>query len=371
MAQELGCDHFCGPLVQLDIGELAGPIDGHEEIELAFRGLHLGDVDVEVTDRVVLEFRLGRLVAFDLRQAAECNWWDSAPSSDVSGGFAAADALWCNRRLAAKNHVENERLMIERFEGGDYYACFLAVRPPLTYHLADIADDGHVREFRTSDTSDIWINGGYFLFRPEVFDFMREGEELVLEPFRRLIAADKLMAYKHEGFWCVLSGGAARAAEAKASAEAFLRGAREYHVDIAAFDDSFFPDQTRSIKEWLLGIQGRSTPDVIFTHTRHDAHQDHREVNRLTWNVFRDHLILEYDIPKWDGDLCQPNVYVPLAREVLDRKISLLNTHFGSQRSKDWFDRETFEGLARLRGLECRAPDLHAEAFVMRKARLF
>ena len=171
--------------------------------------------------------------------------------------------------------------------------------------------------------------------------------------------------------WCVLSGGGARAAEAKASAEAFLRGAREYHVDIAAFDDSFFPDQSRSIKEWLLGIRGRSTPDVIFTHTRHDAHQDHREVNQLTWNVFRDHLILEYEIPKWDGDLCQPNVYVPLAREVLDRKISLLNTHFGSQRSKDWFDRETFQGLARLRGMECRAPDLHAEAFVMRKARLF
>ncbi len=108
----------------------------------------------------------------------------------------------------------------------------------------------------------------------------------------------------------------------------------------------------------------------MFTHARGDAHQDHREVNQLTWNVFRDHLMLEYEIPKWDGDLCQPNVYVPLAKDVLERKIALLHTHFGTQRSKDWFDRETFQGLARLRGMECRAPELHAEAFVMRKARL-
>jgi glucose-1-phosphate cytidylyltransferase len=91
--------------------------------------------------------------------------------------------------------------MLARFRESGKLACFLAVRPPLTYHLADIAEDGRVREFRTSTTSDIWINGGYFLFRGEIFDYMREGEELVLEPFARLIAEDKLMAYKHEGFW--------------------------------------------------------------------------------------------------------------------------------------------------------------------------
>jgi glucose-1-phosphate cytidylyltransferase len=91
--------------------------------------------------------------------------------------------------------------MLSRFRASGKLACFLAVRPPLTYHLADIAEDGRVREFRTSTTSDIWINGGYFLFRGEIFDYMREGEELVLEPFARLIAEDKLMAYKHEGFW--------------------------------------------------------------------------------------------------------------------------------------------------------------------------
>jgi glucose-1-phosphate cytidylyltransferase len=91
--------------------------------------------------------------------------------------------------------------MIAKFEASGMYGCFLAVRAPLTYHLADIAQDGRVRAFRTTDTSEIWINGGYFIFRPEIFDYMREGEELVLEPFSRLIADNKLMAYKHEGFW--------------------------------------------------------------------------------------------------------------------------------------------------------------------------
>ena len=91
--------------------------------------------------------------------------------------------------------------MIARFEASGKAACFLAVRAPLSYHIADIADDGRVRQFRTTETSEIWINGGYFVFRPQVFDYMREGEELVLEPFNRLIADNQLMAYKHEGFW--------------------------------------------------------------------------------------------------------------------------------------------------------------------------
>jgi glucose-1-phosphate cytidylyltransferase len=91
--------------------------------------------------------------------------------------------------------------MITRFKASNKVGCFLAIRPPLTYHLADIDADGKVREFRSSDRSEMWINGGYFIFRREIFDYMRDGEELVLEPFRRLIEADKLMAYKHEGFW--------------------------------------------------------------------------------------------------------------------------------------------------------------------------
>jgi LmbE family N-acetylglucosaminyl deacetylase len=120
----------------------------------------------------------------------------------------------------------------------------------------------------------------------------------------------------------------------------------------------------------LEGLRARVAPDVIFTHRRNDAHQDHREICQLTWNLFRDHLILEYEIPKWDGDLDQPNVYVPLSSALLKRKLELLLAHFGSQRSKDWFDVETFTGLARLRGMECRAPERYAEAFVLRKAML-
>ena len=117
-------------------------------------------------------------------------------------------------------------------------------------------------------------------------------------------------------------------------------------------------------------MRTRVDPDVVLTHRGGDAHQDHREVSELTWNLFRDHLILEYEIPKWDGDLGRPNLYVPLTAAVLERKIELLQTHFGSQRSKQWFDPETFRGLARLRGMECRAPERYAEAFVVRKARL-
>ncbi|QFI70004.1 PIG-L deacetylase family protein [Sinorhizobium alkalisoli] len=170
--------------------------------------------------------------------------------------------------------------------------------------------------------------------------------------------------------WCVLSGGGQRRAEASASAEAFLEGAQSSTVDVAEFEDSYFPSQSRDIKRWLIDVRARFRPDVVFTHARLDAHQDHREVNKLTWNVFRDHLVLEYEIPKWDGDLGQPNAYSPLTAEVMERKIALLHQHFGTQRSKDWFDRETFAGLARLRGMECRAPEHFAEAFMLRKAKI-
>jgi LmbE family N-acetylglucosaminyl deacetylase len=109
-------------------------------------------------------------------------------------------------------------------------------------------------------------------------------------------------------------------------------------------------------------------PDLVLTHQANDAHQDHRLISELTWNAFRDSLILEYEIPKWDGDLGQPNTYVGIEEDVLARKIRLLETHFGSQRSKDWFDAETFRALARLRGVECRTR--YAEAFYVRKMRL-
>jgi LmbE family N-acetylglucosaminyl deacetylase len=167
--------------------------------------------------------------------------------------------------------------------------------------------------------------------------------------------------------WCVLSGGGPRAAEAAASADAFLEGAAERQIDVATFEDSYFPAQNKAIKQWLIDVRSRFAPDVVLTHARADAHQDHREVNQLTWNVFRDHMIMEYEIPKWDGDLGRPNVYVPLDEAAMARKVELLMRHFGSQRSKHWFDEETFRGLARLRAMECRAPGRYAEAFHARK----
>jgi LmbE family N-acetylglucosaminyl deacetylase len=173
-----------------------------------------------------------------------------------------------------------------------------------------------------------------------------------------------------EVHWCVLSAVGSRAAEAEASATAFLTDAAAAKIEFGQFDDNRFPYQGHAIKTWLEGLRGQVAPDVIFTHRRNDAHQDHREICQLTWNLFRDHLILEYEIPKWDGDLDQANAYMALPAAVMERKTALLLEHFGSQRSKDWFDAETFRGLARLRGMECRAEEGYAEAFVLRKIRL-
>ena len=167
--------------------------------------------------------------------------------------------------------------------------------------------------------------------------------------------------------WCVLSGAGERQREAEASAADFLGQAVSAKIEVLGFRDSFFPEQAEAIKSWFEKLKQRANPDLIFTHYRDDAHQDHRQVCRLTWNTFRDHCILEYEIPKWDGDLGQPNCYVPVSASALQRKIELLMLHFGSQRSKQWFDDETFRGLARLRGMECRAPERYAEAFFGRK----
>jgi LmbE family N-acetylglucosaminyl deacetylase len=170
--------------------------------------------------------------------------------------------------------------------------------------------------------------------------------------------------------WCVLSGGGVRDDEAKKSAADFLAKAACAKIDTLSFRDGFFPEQGEAIKQWFETLKGRIDPDLILTHRRDDAHQDHQLVCRLTWNTFRDHQILEYEIPKWDGDIGQPNVYVPVSAAALARKIELLMAHFGSQRSKQWFDDETFRGLARIRGMECRAPERYAEAFFARKVAL-
>lgn len=170
--------------------------------------------------------------------------------------------------------------------------------------------------------------------------------------------------------WCVLSGGGVRDDEARKSAADFLAKAACAKIEIMSFRDGFFPEQGEAIKQWFEQLKDRINPDLILTHRRDDAHQDHQLVCRLTWNTFRDHQILEYEIPKWDGDIGQPNVYVPVSAAALSRKIELLMAHFGSQRSKQWFDDETFRGLARIRGMECRAPERYAEAFFARKVAL-
>jgi LmbE family N-acetylglucosaminyl deacetylase len=165
--------------------------------------------------------------------------------------------------------------------------------------------------------------------------------------------------------WCVASADGARGEEARASAEDFLVGARNITVALGTFRDAYLPYEGATLKQWVEAQKPRMKPDVVLTHCRGDAHQDHRLINELTWNAFRDSLILEFEIPKWDGDLGRPNVYVAISDAIMQRKVALLDKHFGSQRSKDWFDGETFGGLARLRGVECRAR--YAEAFFARK----
>ena len=170
-----------------------------------------------------------------------------------------------------------------------------------------------------------------------------------------------------EVHWVVLSAIGPRREEARASAEAFLAGAARHAVVLATFKDGYFPFQGAELKDQFNLFKETCTPDVIFTHRRDDAHQDHRQVSNLTWTSFRDHVILEYEIPKWDGDIGRPNTYMPVSEAALRRKTELLMNHFGTQRSKGWFDPRTFEGLARLRGAECRAPEGYAEAFHARK----
>ena len=171
--------------------------------------------------------------------------------------------------------------------------------------------------------------------------------------------------------WVVFSADGPRADEARGSAGAFLEPFPDprVRVEVLEFRNAFFPQAFGEIKEFFEGLKRRCAPDVIFTHHKNDLHQDHRIVAELTWNTFRDHMILEYEIPKYDGGLRDPNVFVPLSRELAERKSELLLHHFRSQSSKHWFTRELFMGLMRLRGLEGCCPGDHAEAFHCRKAR--
>lgn len=167
--------------------------------------------------------------------------------------------------------------------------------------------------------------------------------------------------------WVVFGAKAARKKEAVASARRFLDGAKTSAIITRSFKDSVFPYRGEEIKAFFEGFKTRVAPDLIFTHYGHDLHQDHRVISELTWNTFRKHQILEYEIPKYDGDLGRPNVYVPLARTVCEAKVQLLMNGFATQRSRQWFTEDTFYSLMRLRGIESNASEKYAEAFYGRK----
>lgn len=168
--------------------------------------------------------------------------------------------------------------------------------------------------------------------------------------------------------WIVFSADETRAREARASAEAFLGGAADRTIEVRNHRDGFFPYQGAAIKEEFEALKKEFSPDLVFTHYRHDGHQDHRLLCDLAWNTFRNHLILEYEIPKYDGDLGNPNVFVPLTETVCERKVRTILAEFASQRQRQWFDEETFLALLRLRGMEAASPTRFAEAFHCRKA---
>ncbi|HZD11894.1 MAG TPA: PIG-L deacetylase family protein [Candidatus Binatus sp.] len=167
--------------------------------------------------------------------------------------------------------------------------------------------------------------------------------------------------------WVVFAANPKRRTEAEESAHMFLAEAVRKEIIVKDFKESFFPYIGVEIKGFFEDLKHAVSPDVVFTHFSHDLHQDHRLISELTWNTFRDHLILEYEIVKYDGGLGSPNVFVHLTEEVCSRKVKYLLENFSSQRSHQWFTEETFRAILRLRGVEANAPSKNAEAFYSRK----
>ena len=167
--------------------------------------------------------------------------------------------------------------------------------------------------------------------------------------------------------WVVFSANGIRQTEAQRGATLFVDSDRLKGPILKTFPDGFMPFVGGEVKSVFEDLKRTISPQLIFTHSRGDAHQDHRLISELTWNTFRNHMILEYEIPKYDGDLGQPNVFVPLQSEIFQKKIHYIMTAFQSQHSKHWFREDTFLSLMRLRGMECNAPSCHAEAFYCRK----
>lgn len=167
--------------------------------------------------------------------------------------------------------------------------------------------------------------------------------------------------------WTVFSSDAARAEEALRSASILLKDVKLKTVDILKFKQSYFPFLGASIKDYFEKLKERISPDVIFTHYRNDAHQDHRIICELTWSTFRSNLILEYEIPKYDGDIGSPNTYMYIDKEVVERKLRHILETFRSQQEREWFNEETLRSILRIRGVECNSPTSYAEGFYCRK----
>jgi len=180
----------------------------------------------------------------------------------------------------------------------------------------------------------------------------------------------RLVAEGHslDVLWVVFCAPGERAGEARAAAAAFLEGVPSRRVVVRDHRDGFLPWSGAALKEEFEGLKREFSPDLVLTHYRQDRHQDHRLVSDLTWNTWRDHLILEYEIPKYDGDFGSPNLFARLSPRTLDRKLELLARHFPSQAGKAWFTPDLFRAVARLRGMEAAAPDGLAEGFYVRKA---
>ena len=171
--------------------------------------------------------------------------------------------------------------------------------------------------------------------------------------------------------WVIFTSSESRKKEAIKGAELFTANARSVDIKIFDYRDGFLPYTNGQIKDTFEEVKaGVDTPDLIFTHYRHDRHQDHRLVSELTWNTYRNHPILEYEIPKWDGDMGQPNTFIPLTREQGLQKIRLLQEVYNTQQTKNWFTDDLFWSLMRLRGMECNAPSTIAEGFYSRKLTL-
>lgn len=166
--------------------------------------------------------------------------------------------------------------------------------------------------------------------------------------------------------WVVFSATGKRGEEARKAADLFTNGC-DKKIILKEYRDGFLPYSGVEVKNFFEELKGSVNPDLIFTHWQGDAHQDHRLICELTWNTFRNHLILEYEIPKYDGDMGRPNVFVPLEEPMCKMKVDNLREAFESQHAKPWFQRETFLGLMRLRGMESNAPSGYAEAFHARK----